>query len=99
MAFVTPWSKAFCPYCCDSFHLSAAPRRFNGGQKEPDPKVGKFLGIAALPDLHKVAPPPASGSWTKLLRLFVVPDDWRGDARKICPNDHMFLPTAASSGH
>jgi hypothetical protein len=98
MALIAPWRQAFCPYCCNSFHLSAAPRRLSGGPREPDTAVGTFLGIAP-PDLARVQPVPRRGLLGKLLSRFFIPDDWRDGARKICPYDHMFLPTAAASGH
>lgn len=98
MGLIAPWRQTFCPYCCNRFHLSDAPRRLADGPRVPDTVVGGFLNIPP-PDLGRVQPPPPRGFWAKLFGRFVIPDDWRDGARKICPHDHMFLPTAAASGH
>ena len=101
MALVAPWSKALCPFCFHRFHLAAAPRRRTAGDKLPDLHVRDFLGVAQVPDMHKVEAAPAgadAGFFAGLLRSFLVPDDWKGDLKKICPNCHLFLPHATACG-
>ena len=99
MALVTPWSRTFCPFCCHRFHLSEAPRRMRSGRRVPDPVVSDFFGPPiAPPDLEEIVPIPKRGMWGNLFRSVVVANDWHGDAAKVCPHCHMFLPTAASAG-
>jgi hypothetical protein len=98
MGLIAPWRQTFCPYCCNRFHLSSAPRRLTDGSRVPDAVFGAFLKIPP-PDLGKVQTSTGRSLLARLFRRFVIPDDWRDGARKICPHDHMFLPTAAASGH
>lgn len=97
MALVAPWSRTFCPFCCHRFHLSEAPRRRRSGPRVPDKVVGDFYQTAA-PDLEELIQVPRRGFWGKLFRSVVVDNDWNGDAAKVCPHCHMFLPTAAATG-
>jgi hypothetical protein len=94
MGFVAPWSKAVCPFCFEHFHLSAAASRAVSpdGKKEPDSHVGTFLSVPP-PEMGRVE--PASSS---LLRKLFVPNDWKGQTRKICPKCHLFLPHATATG-
>ncbi len=98
MALIAPWRQTFCPYCCHRFHLSQAPRRMRDGPRTPDQVVGDFLTIPP-PDMERVLPVPRRGFLGTLLSRFIIADDWRDGARKLCPHDHMFLPTAAAGGH
>lgn len=97
MAVVAPWSRTFCPFCCHRYHLSQAPRRRRSGPRSPDPVVGQFFNVAP-PDLEEIVPVPRRGLLGRIVRSVLVEDDWRGDAAKVCPHCHMFLPTAAAAG-
>ena len=101
MALVAPWTKALCPFCFETFHLSDAPRRRTSGAKERDEFVGRFLSSPGNevppPEMHKIEPPPSQGGFMRrLYHSFFVPDDWNGEVKKVCPNCHLFLPHATA---
>jgi hypothetical protein len=99
MAIVAPWSRALCPFCFETFHLSDAPRRRTSGAKKPDNNVKRYFSLAIPPDMHVAEPAPAErGLFWKIYHSVFVPDDWNGDVKKICPNCHLFLPHATACG-
>jgi hypothetical protein len=68
-----------------------------GGPREGDVKLGAFLAIPA-PHLGKVEPLTGRSAAQRLLGCVFVPDDWKGQTRKVCPRCHLYLPHATASG-
>ena len=99
MAFINPLSKATCPFCFYSFHLSKAPRRLTDANLPSikDSKMGRFLRRPD-PELGAVTEPSDFPTLEKLFRKIFIADDWKSGHKKICPNCHMYLPHATASG-
>ncbi|MSU54544.1 MAG: hypothetical protein EXS48_01745 [Candidatus Staskawiczbacteria bacterium] len=99
MGFISPLSKATCPFCFHRFHLSKAPRRATDPTlpQIKDIKMGKFLGRPGL-ELGMVTE-PSEFSWAeKFFGKVFIADDWKSGCKKICPDCHMYLPHATASG-
>lgn len=99
MAFINPLSKATCPFCFHSFHLSKAPKRLTDPNQPVmrDPKLGNFLGTPG-PELGAIKEPSDFSIMEKIFGRVFVTDDWKSGHKKICPNCHMYLPHATASG-
>lgn len=102
MPFISPWRKVICPFCFGGFHLADAPSRKISAnvKKEPDPVLGRFLGVQVVPVTFPVVPAP--DGLTNFLHRFYIPTQRDRNAvvyHRICPYCHMELPIAMSNGY